>query len=260
MAPLFGSLDHEFLPALREDNDVYTTVMGTMSYPSRGRPRHWRSTTSKAPKRRVASRASGIPSPVPRDGPGGHCRGIRLFRRPPYFGDVLQRLQPPVRQRGVRGRRAGLPPVVHDTFGHVQDGCSSSAPGVRYRYRRHGGRARWVADHGFHGTYPPGFLNYPGVQTPIVRHLLGAGLERSAKTAACRCSSTPVSGRSKGKGCRRSPGSSPRSIGSGGSTDEVLVTRLRNEELFGADFLSTCHPAGRCGSSCWAVSSIATRT
>ena len=24
---------HEFLPALREDNDVYTTVMGTMSYP-----------------------------------------------------------------------------------------------------------------------------------------------------------------------------------------------------------------------------------
>ena len=97
----------------------------------------------------------------------------------------------------------------------------------------------WVADHGFHGTYPPGFLSYPG-QLPIVRHVLGTRVERSVKTAACPCSSMLVSGRSKDTSSRRSRGSRRRSTRP--AVRPTSSSLGSGEEVLAADFFADVAP------------------
>ena len=67
--------------------------------------------------------------------------GVRLPRRPPCVRDLLQRLQPPLPQRGVRSRRARTAAGSTTRSVTPRTDCSSSVPETRDRHRRNRGGA-----------------------------------------------------------------------------------------------------------------------
>jgi hypothetical protein len=95
----------------------------------------------------------------------------------------------------------------------------------------------WIADHGFKGTYAPGFLNYGS--RPALRRVLGAGL------GAVRGAWSPLFvhagfGQAQAASSLRSLASSTRSTPP--EDRHRLVTRLK-DEVFVGDFADVSAPA-----------------
>ena len=231
---------HDFLPALREDNDVYTTVMGTMSYPI-----SWSPEALAIYDTEGAQEAGGFQGiwdadvrlrEMDREGIAGEFVYFGDHRASAMFYNVFnRRYDNDVCEAGVRAYHRWL----YDTFGHAQDRLflvGAGGPGIDIDATV--AELTWVADHGFHGTYPPGFLSYPGVMPlfdeywepvwtlceerglPLFVHA-GFGQEQGHFF--------PQIAKIKAE------------IDAAGSTTEELVTRVRREVLTG-DFFADVTP------------------
>src|SRR4029078_7438637 len=155
---------HEYLPALRDDNDVYTHVMGTMSYPMSWSP------DALALSARDGAQAGGGFNGIwdaevrlremDREGIAAEFVYLGDHRASAIFYNVFNRLYPnEVCEAGVRAYHRWL----HDTFGHAQDRLflvGAGGPGIDVDATV--AELTWIADHGFKGTYAPGFLEYEG--------------------------------------------------------------------------------------------------
>ncbi len=156
----------EYLPALNEDNEVYTTVMAAMSYPITGSPE----------MRRVydlggAQGGGGLRGIWDADVRLGEMDREGIAAEFVYFGDhrasaifynvFNRKYDNDVCEAGVRAYHRWL----HDTFGHAQDRLflvGAGGPGLDIEATI--AELSWVADRGFRGTYAPGFLSYPGLR------------------------------------------------------------------------------------------------
>jgi predicted TIM-barrel fold metal-dependent hydrolase len=155
---------HDYLPALHDDNDVYTHVMGTMSYPM-----SWSPEALAIYDREGAQAGGGFNGiwdadvrlrEMDREGVAGEFVYFGDHRASTIFYNVFNRLYPnEVCEAGVRAYHRWL----HDTFGHAQDRLflvGAGGPGIDVDATV--AELTWIADHGFKGTYAPGFLEYEG--------------------------------------------------------------------------------------------------
>jgi predicted TIM-barrel fold metal-dependent hydrolase len=156
---------HDQLRALRDDNDVYTHVMGTMSYPM-----SWSPEALAVYDREGAQAGGGFNGiwdadvrlrEMDREGVAGEFVYLGDHRASAIFYNVFNRLYTnEVCEAGVRAYHRWL----YDTFGHAQDRLflvGAGGPGIDVDGTL--AELTWIADHGFRGTYAPGFLSYEGL-------------------------------------------------------------------------------------------------
>jgi predicted TIM-barrel fold metal-dependent hydrolase len=157
---------HEFLPALNEDNEVYTTVMAAMSYPITGSP-EMRSVYDLEGAQGNGGFAGIWDADVrlremDREGIAAEFVYFGDHRASAIFYNVFNRkYDNDVCEAGVRAYHRWL----HDTFGHAHDRLflvGAGGPGLDIEATV--AELSWVADRGFRGTYAPGFLSYPGLR------------------------------------------------------------------------------------------------
>ena len=231
---------HEFLPALREDNDVYTTVMGAMSYPVTGSPEAL--AVYDVDGAQAAGGYRGIWDAdirlreMDREGIAGEFVYLGDHRASAIFYNVFNRkYDNEVCEAGVRAYHRWL----HDTFGEVGDRVflvGAGGPGIDVPGTV--AELEWLADHGFRGTYPPGFLSYPGQRPlfdeswePVWRVCEDRGLPLFVHAGF---------GQEQGRFFPEIARIKAEVDGAGGTTEE-LVGRLRREVLTG-DFFAEVSP------------------
>ncbi len=156
---------HEYLPALREDNEVYTTVMGAMSYPITGSP------DALAVYDLDGAQAGGGHRGIwdadvrlqemDREGVAGEFVYFGDHRASAMFYNVFNREYPnDVCEAGIRAYHRWL----SDTFGQHSDRLFLvGAGGPGHDMESLLTELSWIADRGFRGTYAPGFLSYAGI-------------------------------------------------------------------------------------------------
>jgi predicted TIM-barrel fold metal-dependent hydrolase len=231
---------HDYLPALREDNDVYTHVMGVMSDLVSWRPEAL--ATYDLEGAQAGGGFNGIWDAevrlreMDREGIAGEFVYFGDHRASAMFYNVFNRLYPnEVCEAGVRAYHRWL----HDTFGHARDRLFLvGAGGPSIDMDSTVAELDWIADHGFCGTYAPGFLAYDGLPPLFDRYW-------EPVWSTCEERGLPLfihAGFGQEQGGHFVDIARIRTeVEVAGGSDADLVTRLRNE-VFVDDFFADMSP------------------
>ena len=235
---------HEYLPALHEDNEVYTTVMGPLSYPITGSPEALAVYDPDGAQAGGGYRgiwdADVRLREMDREGIAGEFVYFGDHRASAMFYNVFNR---GIRPRRVRGRGPRLPPVV---CRHLRPAPGPPVPRRRrwpgHDIERHVGRARRGSPTtASAGTYAPGFLSYAR-RAAAVRRVLGAGLDAVRGPRASPVRARGLRPASRDASSRGSPRSRTRWTPPAGTRRRPWSRRSRARCLTG-DFFSDVSPA-----------------
>ena len=156
---------HEYLPSLHEENEAYTTVMGSLAHRVVGTPDALAVYDKERRYRDGGFRgiwdADLRLEEMDREGIAGEFAYHGDHRATAIFHNVFNRKYDlEVCEAGVRAYHRW----AADTFGAARDRIflvAAGSAGIDMGATL--AELEWISDHGFRGTYAPGFISYPGI-------------------------------------------------------------------------------------------------
>ena len=156
---------HEYLPSLHEENEAYTTVMGSLAHRVVGTPDALAVYDKERRYRDGGFRgiwdADLRLEEMDREGIAGEFVYHGDHRATAIFHNVFNRKYDlEVCEAGVRAYHRW----AADTFGAARDRIflvAAGSAGIDMGATL--AELEWISDHGFRGTYAPGFISYPGI-------------------------------------------------------------------------------------------------